>query len=70
MSNHTNEHVRKKHQDLLLTGLWEYFYFHQYDQEDEENGRHFEFCALDRWREYDFEGNEYWCYSTGANPKK
>ena len=54
----TEEQLKAKRK--IHQGLLEFYYFHQYDEFDNRENM---FPCLDRWREYDYDGNSYWCYS-------
>ena len=41
-------------------GLLEFIYYHQYDEFDD---RCFNYPSLDRWKEFDWDGDWEWCYN-------
>ena len=48
---------KQTHKKLLLSGLNEFFYYNQYDED-----RFPTFRSLDRHEEVDFDGNKYYYY--------
>ena len=50
---------QKTMKNKLHQGLMEFYFFHQYDEYD---NREEIYPSMDRWREFDMEGDSYWCY--------
>ena len=60
----TQEHYLTQEQVMikqkLHQGLLEFIYFHQYDEFDDRVSN---YPSLDRWQEFDDDGDWEWCYN-------